>query len=133
MSSAGKRSGSRDHQDHRESDDGRAGAEQGDEAVGTGDHAGSDHPVEMPIDGTLDLHMFPPREVKDLVCDYIEECLTRGILDLRIVHGKGIGTLRRIVHAILDEHPAVVWYGHQSAAGSWGATLVRLEPPAVEE
>ena len=92
-----------------------------------------DEPVEMPIDGTLDLHMFSPREVKGLVRDYIEECLARNILDLRIVHGKGIGNLRRIVHAILDDHPAVVWYGHQSEAGSWGATVVRLESPTSKE
>lgn len=89
--------------------------------------------VEMVFDGTLDLHMFQPSEVKDLVRDYIEECLERDILELRIVHGKGIGNLRRIVHGILDKHPAVVWYGHQSDAGSWGATVVRLEYPAPEE
>jgi len=92
-----------------------------------------EQPMEMVFDGTLDLHMFQPREVKDLVRDYIEECLARGILELRIVHGKGIGNLRRIVHGILDKHPAVVWYGHQSDAGSWGATVVRLELPGPEE
>ncbi len=95
--------------------------------------AQADQPVEMPIDGTLDLHMFPPREVKDLVRDYLEACLQEGILDLRIVHGKGIGNLRRIVHSILDGHPAVDWYGHQSDGGSWGATVVRLRSPEYED
>lgn len=90
-------------------------------------------PQEMSIDGTLDLHMFPPREVKELVHDYLEECLRRDILELRIIHGKGIGALRTIVHSVLDRHPAVVWYGHQADAGSWGATVVRLQPPAREE
>jgi DNA-nicking Smr family endonuclease len=90
-------------------------------------------PSPLPIDGTLDLHMFPPREVKDLVRDYIEVCLARNILDLRIVHGKGTGTLRRIVHSILADHPAVAWFGHQPAGGSWGATVVRLELPPSED
>jgi DNA-nicking Smr family endonuclease len=89
----------------------------------------ADEPVNLPIDGTLDLHMFTPRDVKSLVPEYIEACLARGILDLRIVHGKGIGTLRTIVHGILEKHPAVVWYGHAEGAGSWGATLVTLAPP----
>lgn len=100
-----------------------------------------EHPdaVEMPIDGCLDLHAFTPRDVKDLVPGYLAECLARGILDVRIVHGKGSGTLRRIVHGILDRHPAVVWYGQRSDAGSWGATLVQLRPdpeadgPVTEE
>jgi DNA-nicking Smr family endonuclease len=90
-------------------------------------------PAELPINGTLDLHMFAPREVKQLVPEYIDACLERGILDLRIVHGKGIGTLRSIVHGLLDRHPAVVWYGHQADAGAWGATVVRLRPLAETE
>ena len=83
---------------------------------------------ELPIDGTLDLHTFHPRDVKELLDDYIAACLERGILDLRIVHGKGKGVLRRRVEAILDSHPAVLWRGQKPEAGSWGATLVRLKP-----
>jgi len=94
--------------------------------------AAPDEAVEMDIDGCLDLHMFSPREVKDLVPDYIEACLDRGIHEIRIVHGKGIGTLRTIVHAQLDRHPAVVSYGHRSGAGSWGATVVQLRDQAVD-
>jgi len=86
----------------------------------------SPEPVEMEIDGCLDLHMFSPREVKELVPDYIEACLAKAIYEIRIVHGKGIGTLRTIVQSILDKHPNVVSYGHRSDAGSWGATVVQL-------
>ena len=82
----------------------------------------------LPIDGTLDLHAFQPRDVKDLVPDWLEECRSAGILDVRIIHGKGIGVLRTMVHRILAEHPAVVSFGHPGDGGSWGATVARLQP-----
>ncbi len=85
-------------------------------------------PVEFPIDGTLDLHTFKPNEVKELVPDYIEACLEKKIYHLRIIHGKGTGTLRRIVQSILDKHPAVRNYRHESGSGGgWGATIVDLK------
>jgi len=87
-----------------------------------------DEAVPLEIDGVLDLHMFPPNQVKELVPDYIEACLEAGILDLRIIHGKGIGVLRTIVYGILEKHPAVESFRHPSDGGSWGATVVRLKP-----
>jgi DNA-nicking Smr family endonuclease len=84
--------------------------------------------TEYPIDGTLDLHTFQPREVKQLVPDYIDACLEKGIYQIRIVHGKGTGTLRRIVHSILEKHPAVAGFRHEGGSGgSWGATVVDLK------
>ena len=83
--------------------------------------------AELPIDGELDLHNFSPREVGQLLPAYIEACLERGVLELRVVHGKGKGVLRRSVHALLERHPDVEDYrlgGH--GEGSWGATVVRL-------
>ena len=88
----------------------------------------NDH-VELPIDGELDLHTFHPRDVKELVPDYLEECRKRGILRVRIVHGKGIGALRRTVHSVLDKLPYVVSYEQGGpAGGSWGATIAHLAP-----
>ena len=86
-------------------------------------------PHELPIDGTLDLHTFVPRDVKQLIPAYIEACLDQGILRLRIIHGKGTGTLRRIVHSVLSEHPDVESFGPDPGSGSWGATCVNLKRP----
>ncbi|MEJ2637449.1 MAG: Smr/MutS family protein [Calditrichia bacterium] len=86
-------------------------------------------PVEYPVDGVLDLHTFRPAEVKELVPEYIEVCREKGIFQIRIIHGKGSGTLRRIVHSLLEKNPYVINYWHESAGGSWGATIVRLRPP----
>jgi DNA-nicking Smr family endonuclease len=84
-------------------------------------------PVELPIDGVLDLHTFSPREIKQLIPDWIEACRAAGIHELRIIHGKGSGALRRSVHAILGRHPDVLTFQLAPAErGGWGATLVSV-------
>ena len=85
-------------------------------------------PVHLPINGTLDLHTFHPSEIKHLIPDYLEECRHRNILQVRIIHGKGTGTLRRSVHAILERITFVTAYRIAGLdGGSWGATLVDLQ------
>ncbi len=85
--------------------------------------------VELPIDGTLDLHTFRPDEVKDLVPDYLNACRQRGILQVRIIHGKGTGMLREKVHAILGKMPEVLSFRLAGEdGGGWGATIVILRP-----
>ena len=89
----------------------------------------TDEPVETPITGELDLHTFRPKEVKDLVPDYLEACRDKGLREVRVVHGKGIGNLRRTVHAILDRLDYVESYSlAHEFQGSWGATMVWLRP-----
>jgi len=85
-------------------------------------------PIEIPIDGVLDLHQFRPSDIKYLLADYFEACLEKGILDVRVIHGKGIGTLRETVHAQLKKSPMVETFQiGDLGSGSWGATLVRLK------
>jgi DNA-nicking Smr family endonuclease len=89
-----------------------------------------DEPLQLPIDGVLDLHTFSPREVKELVLDYLSACQERGILRVRIIHGKGIGQLRQTVHSILAKHPQVISFTLAGEHfGGWGATIVQLRPP----
>lgn len=87
--------------------------------------------VELVIDGTLDLHAFSPKDLKYLIPDYIDECLKRKITEIRIIHGKGIGNIRRSVHALLDRNPKVLRYTSGDLnSGSWGATIVQLKHTA---
>lgn len=87
----------------------------------------NDEVVELTIDGVLDLHTFQPGDIKRLIPEYIRLCRQQGIHELRIVHGKGKGVLRRLVHAVLAKEPAVRGYRLAGEdGGSWGATLVDL-------
>lgn len=89
----------------------------------------SDAPVEIPITRELDLHTFHPRDLKELIPAYLEACRERQLHDVRIIHGKGTGTLRTTVHAQLQKLPIVKSYClGDERTGSWGATLVVLHP-----
>ena len=85
--------------------------------------------IHIPIDGVLDLHTFNPKEVSSVVNEYLRACLEQGIYEVRIIHGKGKGVLRRTVHAVLEQHPAVYEFKLDSGPSSWGATIVHIAPP----
>jgi DNA-nicking Smr family endonuclease len=91
-----------------------------------------DNPTSAPaLTDELDLHTFQPRECADLVDEYLLAAQEAGMTAVRIIHGKGTGTLRRIVHGVLDRHPSVASYRLGDATGGgWGATLVELRPAA---
>lgn len=86
-------------------------------------------PVEYPIDGELDLHQFRPQDIKTLVPDYLELCQEKEILKVRVVHGKGTGTLKNTVHALLAKLNIVEsFHLADDRTGGWGATWVHLHP-----
>ncbi|MDJ0814718.1 MAG: Smr/MutS family protein [Desulfobacterales bacterium] len=87
-------------------------------------------PVKIPIEDVLDLHTFHPKDVPDLIEDYLAECIKLGIYSVRIIHGKGKGVQKRRVQGILQKMPTVRSFRDAPPeAGGWGATLVELNRP----
>jgi len=83
--------------------------------------------IHIPIDGVLDLHTFAPKDAAEVVEDYLNACLEKGIYEVRIIHGKGKGILRDKVHSFLRRHPLVVDFGLDPGTSGWGATIVQLK------
>lgn len=82
------------------------------------------------MDDALDLHTFKPAEAADLVAEFLRAAQEAGLAQVRIIHGKGTGRLRKTVEAVLRAHPAVAGFGTApDYLGGWGATIVRLQPP----
>ena len=88
--------------------------------------------VVLPLEDTLDLHSFPPRQIADLVRAWLDEVHEHGFSEVRIIHGKGVGVQREIVRTLLERDPRVASFGDASDAGGWGATRVifRAHRPA---
>lgn len=87
------------------------------------EETGWDEITELPISDVLDLHSFRPAEVPDVVRDYLDAAYEKGLRDLRVIHGKGIGAQRQAVRNILGRDPRVEAFGD---AETWGATWVRM-------
>lgn len=87
----------------------------------------SDEPVRIPITDVFDLHTVPPRDVKAVVEEYLEEANRLGLKALRIIHGRGIGVQRDIVRSALARAEFVTeFHDAPLEAGGWGATIVTL-------
>lgn len=88
-----------------------------------------EEPFVLPIGEELDLHAFAPRDVASVVEEYLVACRERGILLVRVVHGRGKGVQRAEVRRLLARLPHVAAFDDAPPqSGGWGATLVRLEP-----
>ncbi len=85
----------------------------------------SDDSVRLPIEGSLDLHAFRPQDIKDVVSDYVEAAHEAGLTEIRLIHGRGIGVQRAVVHAVLASHPLVDSYW-DAPESHLGATVLRL-------
>jgi DNA-nicking Smr family endonuclease len=89
-----------------------------------------DEPVRLPIEDFLDLHAFSPKDVASVVEEYVNVAYERGFREVRVIHGRGIGVQRAIVHSVLSRHPFVLSFAEAPAdRGGWGATIVRLRDP----
>ncbi len=93
--------------------------------------SGPDDPqaLPIPITGDLDLHPFAPREIPSLVAEYVRVCRERGILQLRLAHGRGRGVQRAVVRRVLRSLPEVVSFADAPPSfGGWGAIVAELRP-----
>ena len=87
-------------------------------------------PVVLPAQDFIDLHPFQPKDIPSVVEEYLRQCLEAGILEVRLIHGKGVGLQRNLVHSILEKHPGVISFSDAPPeAGGWGATVVILKNP----
>jgi DNA-nicking Smr family endonuclease len=105
--------------------------------TGPDDDRGSDADAAdafvLPVTGELDLHAFAPRDAVNVVQDYLDECRRRGLLEVRIVHGRGQGVRRAEVRRALGSRADVRDFRDATpAAGGWGATIVSLAPRDAE-
>jgi len=92
-----------------------------------------DAPFVLPITGELDLHTFAPRDAVEVAAEYLDECRRRGLLEVRIVHGRGRGVRRAEVRRLLQSRPDVVSFRDaEPGSGGWGATIVVLAPSVAE-
>lgn len=90
-----------------------------------------DEPADVPIEDVLDLHPFAPRDIPSVVEEYLEAAGRRGFGEVRVIHGRGRGVQRAVVHALLARHPLVEGFAEAPPErGGWGATIVRLRRPA---
>lgn len=96
----------------------------------------SDTPPEpahaVPIEDALDLHAFAPRDVASVVEEYIHAAHQAGFREVRLIHGRGKGVQRAIVHRVLDTHPMVEEF-RDAPETHLGATVARLRKPPSPE
>jgi dsDNA-specific endonuclease/ATPase MutS2 len=84
--------------------------------------------VDLEITDSFDLHSFRPSEVKLATEAYLSEAKSKKFVQVRIIHGKGIGVQREIVRKVLEQTNFVESFKTADEfSGSWGATIVKLK------
>jgi DNA-nicking Smr family endonuclease len=89
-----------------------------------------DEPVIVPIEDSIDLHSFAPRDVVGVVDDYLQAARDAGFREVRLIHGRGKGVQRAAVQRLLRDHPLVERYW-DAPESHLGATLVVLKHQAA--
>jgi DNA-nicking Smr family endonuclease len=81
--------------------------------------------VQIPIEPSIDLHAFAPRDIVSVVEDYLTAAHAAGFREVRLIHGRGHGVQRGRVQSTLERHPLVIefWDAPESHLG---ATIARL-------
>lgn len=86
-----------------------------------------DQPIVLPVEDALDLHPFAPRDIPSVVDEYLAEAHARGLAEVRLIHGRGIGVQRERVRSVLAAHPLVrSFHDAPPSRGGWGATVAQL-------
>ena len=94
------------------------------------DAAPEDEVFVVPIEESLDLHHFRPRDIPEVVDAYLDAALEKGILEVRLIHGRGKGVQRKAVRRLLSGDPRVLRFEEAPPGrGGWGATLAWLRAP----
>jgi hypothetical protein len=83
--------------------------------------------IELPVEDFIDLHPFPPRDIPDIVADYLDAAHAKGFREVRLIHGRGVGVQRERVRSALEKHRLVASFSDATAdRGGWGATIAYL-------
>jgi dsDNA-specific endonuclease/ATPase MutS2 len=99
----------------------------GERATAETDFSDPESPVELPVEDFIDLHPFPPRDIPDVVIDYLDAAHAKGFREVRLIHGRGVGVQRERVRSTLSKHPLVESFSDAPAdRGGWGATVATL-------
>src|SRR5262245_66525365 len=97
------------------------------ETSGTDRESPFTEPIVLQIEDSIDLHSFAPKDIPSVVEEYLEQCALAKFREVRIIHGRGTGVQRNIVHSILQKHLLVLSFQDAPAeAGGWGVTVVFL-------
>lgn len=89
--------------------------------------------VDEAVPGELQLRGMDALAARDELEHYLDRAYAAGKSEVRVVHGHGTGTLRRMVEEVCRTHPAVRSFAHPPRArGGTGAMEIRIKGPDDE-